>query len=312
MGAETPRRHSDTLRVWRSLWVTSQRVGGRIAREFEETSGLPLDWYIVLAGLYESSDAVYQHRFSETTNLSQSGTSRMLAKMASAGLVEREVAAHDRRNVVLRLTSKGRDVVLRATPEHNRAVEQHFGRHLGDDVAPLTSLLDRLSSGDEPLGDPAPMEHVVKFGKSLLSVTADEVLVADALRTREALELPLLLDAAQHLPESAAAELHSTVAEMAQRLDDPETFFKVDWELHRQLAGYCQNTTLRAIYLQLLSIVASSNASVIPTDGLPEYLGHRLSVHARLVEAVLGGDAEQIAAATGNHQFAASEPLRIR
>jgi DNA-binding MarR family transcriptional regulator len=78
--------------------------------------------------------------------------SRLVDRLVSGGLVERVVAADDRRQVTLSLTSAGHEMETAV-----RAVEQRLYGDLdaavvGVDLGPVLQVLRRLSAG-EPAGD---------------------------------------------------------------------------------------------------------------------------------------------------------------
>jgi DNA-binding MarR family transcriptional regulator len=316
-GGASAQLDSVVLVAWRNVQDASDIVRSRVADELESATGLPLEWYSLLLHIYETGHgSMAQNALSEHSRLSQSGISRAVSRMEAEGLVSRAAAAHDRRNVQIELTAKGRDVFLRATPVHNAAVARHFGDRIGaKDVTQISSSLRRITNDatDGQAEDAAHqrLDQLVSFGESLLAITSDVMAVADAIRVRDALELPLLADVARNLPTSAVAELRAAVARMATALGSPEGFFRADWDLHRSLAQHCRNTLLRGIYLRLLDIISNRAAAVEPTNNLPEYLSKRLAIHALMVEAVVSGDIAAVESAAHEHHFTSSNGALI-
>jgi DNA-binding MarR family transcriptional regulator len=305
-----PSRDLDATRLtaWRTLRDAGELVVERVSTELERLCGLPLEWYDVLLHLHTCEESLTQQQIEQRLRLSQSGVSRMVSKMQDARLLRRRPADHDRRNLVVVLTEHGRDVFLRATPEYHAAVQRHFGGWLDDDeVAAITTGLHNVvgaTEGEAERSWAAPrLDQLLAFGESVLAVTSDSTLVADAVRTRDALEPLLLLDAARNVTVDGVRTLRELVARMSGLTDSPEEFFRADWDLHRALAGLSHNAVLKAVYLALLEILSSHVDSVIPTGNLESYLYSRLAVHARIVEAVAEGDEEQVAAAAHAHHF---------
>ncbi|MFD7003875.1 FCD domain-containing protein [Streptomyces mirabilis] len=297
-----------TLTAWRNVRDAGEVVVSRISAEMENQSGLSLDWYGILLHIYEGGEdgRLPQRELERHLYLSQSGISRMVSKMQEAGLLRREPSPHDRRNVYVVLTDLGRDVFLRATPVHHAAVQRHFGSWLSDDeIASIGRGLQKVltAEGGSEIQCGEELDRLVTFGQSVLALTSDTVAVSDAILVRDALEPLLLADAARHVTPSAVQDMRAIVARMSTLIDSPEEFFRSDWELHRLLAGYCHNELLRSMYLTLLGTLSSRLDSVVPTTNLTPYLYERLSVHARLVEAVSSGDEDQVAEAAHAHHF---------
>lgn len=298
------------LRAWQAIRDASHDVVQAVARDLDHLAGVPLEWYSVLTLLSVAPDEVLpQTQLEQRSRLSQSGVSRLVAKMQQAGLVDRQPSERDRRNLDVTLTAHGRDVFLRVTPVHHSSVQQHFGSHLSDEeIAVLTPLMQKVvvnPVGDDPGGQ--ELEHHLPFGESVLSLTSDATAVRDIAATRDMLELPLLLDAARHVTEATIHQLRERVTSMARMIDDPEAFFRCDWDLHRLIAASCHNEVLRTLYLSLLDAISSRLASVVPTTGLQPYLYERLAIHARIVDAVASGNPDEVEVAVRAHRYTGSK-----
>lgn len=295
------------LAAWRAVRESSDISVERISAEMERTSGLPLSWYNILLHLYQAEpDAVPQRDLEQHNSLSQSGISRMVAKMQEAGLLRRRTSERDRRNLDVVLTEHGRDIFLRATPTHHAAVQHHFGSWLDDaEAAVINTGLRKVIGARETKRERsgAELDQLLTFGESVLSVNSDTVIVADAVRIRDALEPLMLRDATRHITANGIHEAREIVTRMSRLVDAPKEFYCADWDLHRKLAEFSQNEILKRIYLSLLDILRSHVDSVVPTGNLPSYLYERLAIHARLVDAVAGGDEEQVTAAAQAHHF---------
>ena len=302
---DTPDLLSVQLSAWRAGAQSRDAVYRTVSNAMLAETGLPLEWYEVLVHLWESgTDGMPQTELEEQLPISSSAVSRMLSKMQEAGLVARTRVPHDRRALDVRITDRGAERGMRATPVYIRTVHEAFGRHVDTGAAnTIVSMLAPVHThtGEQRSEDAAT--DVVSFGQTLFSVTADAMAVADAVQVRNALEPQLVLAAARQVPEEDAARLREAIGRMSAALADPEAFFRADWQLHRVLAQLCGNVTLRNIYLGLLDVIETHLEYVLPTEGLGDYLQRRLVIHAQLVDAVISGDTEQVQVAAHAHDF---------
>jgi DNA-binding MarR family transcriptional regulator len=99
--------------------------------ELQATHGLPLSWFDVLVHLAGAPRGrMRMNELGEAVLLSRSGTTRLVDRMESAGLLTRSVSAADRRVVFAALTARGRAAYASAAPLAVRGVEEHFSRYL--------------------------------------------------------------------------------------------------------------------------------------------------------------------------------------
>lgn len=297
----------DALRLaaWRAVHTTATRVLDVISAELERETGMPLAWYETLLFVHENDPPILRQELPRVVALSQSGLSRMIAKIVAAGLLEQASAPDDKRSLQVQLTDAGRDALLRAAPVYHLLVQQHFGAWISDGEAEaLAATLGKLPlSGQVHNEKRGELDQLVSFGESVLSLTSDSITVHDALVIRDALEPLVLLDASAHMNAEAIRELHATVVRMSTLIDDPTEFYRADWDMHRQIAALCSNSLLRDTYLQLLDVVSSRMRNVVPTSHLRGYLSERLAIHARLVDAMESGDEARVRDAAREHHF---------
>src|SRR5260370_18970921 len=83
---------------------------------------------------------------SERVRLSRSGLTRLVDRMAQAGLVKRARCGSDRRGTFATLTPAGASRLRRARPVHFRGIREHFGKRLS--AAQLAAVAEAL----QPLG----------------------------------------------------------------------------------------------------------------------------------------------------------------
>jgi DNA-binding MarR family transcriptional regulator len=126
----------DRLAAWRGFLVAHRRLLDRLADELDEARGLPLGWYDVLVNLSEADGGrLRPTELAERVLISASGLTRLVDRMAEAGLVARERCPTDRRGSFVVLTADGRRTLEEAAPVHLDGIARHFAAHLDDEEA---------------------------------------------------------------------------------------------------------------------------------------------------------------------------------
>ena len=126
----------DRFASWPLLLEAHAALVDRLEAELKARGGPPLTWYDVMVQLSSAPDgALPMKELAESLLLSRSGATRLVDRMADAGLVERAPCGTDRRVVYARLTPQGREEFERVRPEHIRDVERYFSEHLTDEEA---------------------------------------------------------------------------------------------------------------------------------------------------------------------------------
>jgi DNA-binding MarR family transcriptional regulator len=112
--------------------------------------GLTLSDFEVLLRLARAEDRRMRRvDLADQVFLSASGVTRLLDGLERQGLVERASCDSDRRVVYAVLTDAGLDRLRTAAASHFGQVEAVFGaRYEADELAALTTLLDRLGEGE--------------------------------------------------------------------------------------------------------------------------------------------------------------------
>ncbi len=120
--------------AWRAFLRAHATVIGELEQEMEEGEGLPLTWYDILVNLECAPNCrLRMQALADSILLSRSGLTRLLDRMATAGLVRREPCSEDRRGTYAALTDQGRQALEKAAPGHLAGVDRHFLSKLGDD-----------------------------------------------------------------------------------------------------------------------------------------------------------------------------------
>jgi DNA-binding MarR family transcriptional regulator len=152
---------SDRLAVWAAFLRAHATVLAKLERELQDERDLPLTWYDVLFQLNAADAELRMQELARSVLLSKSGLTRLVDRMASAGLVARRTCDADRRGTWVGLTEEGRATLRRAAPVHLRGVSEHFVDRLGDeDLAALKAALDKVLGQPAP-ADPACDEHIL-------------------------------------------------------------------------------------------------------------------------------------------------------
>jgi DNA-binding MarR family transcriptional regulator len=136
------------LEAWRAFLRAHAVLTDTLDRELQAERDLPLAWYDVLLNLAEAADHRLRMRdLADRVLLSRSGLTRLVDRMATAGLVSRQPDPDDRRGTLACLTDTGLQTLRRAAPVHLRGVQEHFARYLRDDEVPVVrDALERISA----------------------------------------------------------------------------------------------------------------------------------------------------------------------
>ena len=133
--------------AWRAFSEAHASVVGGLEREMQERQGLSLVWYDILVNLESARNGQLRMQvLADSVLLSRSGLTRLLDRMAAAGLVCREPCAEDRRGTYASLTDLGRRALVNAAPEHEAGIDRHFLDRLSDDdIEALIVAFGKLS-----------------------------------------------------------------------------------------------------------------------------------------------------------------------
>jgi DNA-binding MarR family transcriptional regulator len=123
------------LAAWESFLRTHLALTRRLDRELVDRHGLPLDWYDVLVQLHDAGGEATMGELATRLLISPSTCTRVVARMADAGLVVRRVDARDGRVRHAEITPEGRRRLRAAAVTHLAGVQRHFARFVRDDEA---------------------------------------------------------------------------------------------------------------------------------------------------------------------------------
>ena len=152
MQSELSSPSPERLRAWRLYLESAMALIDLLDTELEQAAGIPLRWYDVLVQVEESPEGIPMNELAERILYSKSGFTRVVDRMANAGLVRRVRPDHDRRSILVVLTDKGTETMEHARRHHRDGIERHFSHHLTDaDVKALTRALEKISTHARPL-----------------------------------------------------------------------------------------------------------------------------------------------------------------
>ena len=132
------------LAAWESFLRTHLALTRRLDRELVERHELPLDWYDVLVQLHDAGGEATMGDLAARLLISPSTCTRVVGRMAAAGLVQRRVDEDDARVRHAAITSDGRTRLRAAAVTHLAGIQRHFGRFVPDDEA--ATLRDRFEA----------------------------------------------------------------------------------------------------------------------------------------------------------------------
>jgi DNA-binding MarR family transcriptional regulator len=140
------------LRAWRRAALTVPRA---LDADLLVGQGMSLSDYTALMHLSEAPRrSLRMSDLASACALSLSGMSRIVSRLETQGLVERERASSDGRGLNAVLTDAGLNRLRRAWPTHLASVRRHMMDHLSElDLPVATAALQRFAS-DTPTADP--------------------------------------------------------------------------------------------------------------------------------------------------------------
>ncbi|MBI2766172.1 MAG: MarR family transcriptional regulator [Chloroflexi bacterium] len=138
------------MAAWQRFLRAHARVTELLERELAAEQGLPLGWYDVLVQLSNAGGRLRMHDLARAVLLSRAGLTRLVDRMAAAGLAGREPCADDRRGTFVTLTPAGQERLRAAAPVHLRGVQEHFARHISPGEAhEMSAVFDRILAAIE-------------------------------------------------------------------------------------------------------------------------------------------------------------------
>lgn len=136
----------EQIAAWRAFLRANTLMLRQIGEDLEAAGLPPPAWHDVLRALYEAPERRLQnYELADATLLSRSGLSRLVDRIASAGLVRRRACPNDRRGVHVELTDRGVAMLERMWPVYARGIAQHFLPALGEHACAIREALESIA-----------------------------------------------------------------------------------------------------------------------------------------------------------------------
>jgi DNA-binding MarR family transcriptional regulator len=137
---------ADHVTAWRALLTVHAELTERIDAALREAGVIPLRWYDALLCLYEAPGRRLRLAdMAEAALLSRSGLSRLVDRLAKAGLLTREPVADDARGAYAVLTPAGLQALRRCWRVYGRQIDKLVGRRMtSTEARGVADLLRRL------------------------------------------------------------------------------------------------------------------------------------------------------------------------
>lgn len=132
--------------LWRTFHAMRQQLARALEDRFQHDAGISDPSYAVLVALVDSAERQLRSReLVVRTGWEKSRLSHQLTRMARHGLVERSDCDDDSRGTWIRVTPKGRRLMLKATRGHAAAVRALFFDPLShEELAALRSASEKI------------------------------------------------------------------------------------------------------------------------------------------------------------------------
>jgi DNA-binding MarR family transcriptional regulator len=143
---------TNQLASWRVFLETAYALIDILDAELQAERGITLSWYDALVHLEEAEGGLRMNQLASRILLSKSGLTRVVDRMAEAGLVRRERREDNRRVVLVHITPVGLETLQAARSVHHRGIQEHFVQHLDPDrLVALEHTLEGVRDHVRPL-----------------------------------------------------------------------------------------------------------------------------------------------------------------
>jgi DNA-binding MarR family transcriptional regulator len=138
----------ERVRLFGLLMETNARLTRRLGSALESECGLPLAWFEVLLQLRRAPEGrLTMSQIAEGAVYTSGGTTRLVDRIETAGLVARRTCPSDRRAVHVEITSAGNARLDAALTAHLGHLETGMTERLcPDERATLAELLEKLNA----------------------------------------------------------------------------------------------------------------------------------------------------------------------
>lgn len=138
----------------------------------------------------------------------------------------------------------------------------------------------------------------------ILGLDWEQATLLDCLVVRNALEPPVIRDAAEHAGRRDLDELGALITVMEESASEPHAYFSANWAFHRRIGRACANPPLRSMYLTVVDFLEAG----MDDYEFPDPTAESISAHRELLAAMAGRDPDSLERALAHH--AQQSPLR--
>jgi DNA-binding MarR family transcriptional regulator len=155
MSAMSPRLPEPHLSAWRSLLNAHASVVARIEQALAEADLPPLAWYDVLWAVRRAPGRrIRLAQLAQGLTISRGGITKLVDRLAAAGLLRREPAAEDGRGYFAVLTDDGEEMLRRMWPVYSGVLRETFVQAISpDEAAAIAAGLERANEAARPADD---------------------------------------------------------------------------------------------------------------------------------------------------------------
>ncbi|WP_165968922.1 FCD domain-containing protein [Actinomadura sp. KC06] len=139
----------------------------------------------------------------------------------------------------------------------------------------------------------------VRVNHLILGLRENGVASAQCLAVRDALEEPILMDAAVHRTDEDLTDLRRLLERMDEQRGDAAGFLRANWAVHRRIAQITPNAVLRVIYTTMLDMI-ENEIEEVSSDALFT-ASKTFRIHVALVDAVESQDQARVRRAVRRH-----------
>jgi DNA-binding MarR family transcriptional regulator len=150
-----PHPSPDRLEAWRAFLGAHASTIRVLDQELQAEHALPLTWYDVLVQLSEAGGRLRMGDLAEAVLLTRYNCTRLVDRMTTAGLLDRQTDPDDARVRWAVLTDRGNALLHEAAPTHMRGIQRLFAG-IVEDGAEAERLAALFTAMHEAAHEPPP------------------------------------------------------------------------------------------------------------------------------------------------------------
>ncbi len=144
--SERPHDHKDELRLWLRFLSCNVLIEGNIRRRLRDKFDMTLPRFDLLAQLDKASAGMKLGELSQRLMVSNGNVTGLVERLVAQGLVDRQVAANDRRSHLVKLTAEGRRTFRAMAAAHEIWIAEIFGELTSGERINLMQLLAKVKT----------------------------------------------------------------------------------------------------------------------------------------------------------------------